>query len=539
MNLRRYADQTLRESKEIVHNHYKDGDTKDIIEVILLVDKLDSKDSKDFAKAFKGSIKDICKELWSFIRNNITYIEDGYKVQDIKSPAALWKMKRGDCKSFSVFAGSVLKNLGISYTYRLVAYDNSMQVSHVYIIAYDENYKEIILDACWHKFNATKQYNYKKDKTPMTEINRIEGILGYNKNIPMSVRGNRFANNRRNRPMVSGIFAEVGDFINVFNDGPLGSWKSFFNKQFEEVTKNTVKKTPKRLNAALAYQRNLLSRAKNSGQLSPAKFEKLEIWSDRMVMRVYDPANFGDVLKWVFFPIGIFSTAKRNALTRYLREGAEFFSYLYLPLELLNDANPQAQKIRQKVEFQKKQAVMIMDGLKISQQTFDQIIKSEIQERHGKTPRRFILNLFANEILPGISGTRNSIGVIDPATIGLITLAVTSIMTIIGIISESKKQRRESAQQFLNATLAQGDFGPWACQYLSTLDAPEKMIEECQKLASDYNVPQTTGAGAQANTSTSMGLMGMVRKYWPVGLGFSLLALAALVPEKKKKKKRK
>lgn len=125
---------------------FESGNTEDIIVVIMHADKESAKYTSAFAETFDGSTIEICEDLYFFVQNNIEYKEDPAGVQLIKSPAQLYSDGVGDCKSFSLFIGSVLKNLNIPFVYRFVSFKPG-DVTHVYVVAYDDDGSEIYLDA--------------------------------------------------------------------------------------------------------------------------------------------------------------------------------------------------------------------------------------------------------------------------------------------------------------------------------------------------------------------------------------------------------
>lgn len=135
-------------------------ETQDIIDTVLYGDSRAGKETKLLAKQF--SKRDLSK-LWLFVKENIRYKEDG-KNQFVQHPATLWKSKKGDCKSFSLFIGSVLKNMGIPYKYRFVSYKKG-DVTHVYVVAMLQG-QEIILDAVHHTYNEEVPYYHAMDYTP-------------------------------------------------------------------------------------------------------------------------------------------------------------------------------------------------------------------------------------------------------------------------------------------------------------------------------------------------------------------------------------
>lgn len=175
-NIAHIANSTIKRADNVREILHKDGDTNDIINTILYADKMAGSFTKEFAQHLQGpTLIATCGNIWKFIKENIRYKEDGGTFQDIQSPAHLWSSKQGDCKSFSVFAASCLRNLNIPYNYRFVSFNPySTRVTHVYVIVPTKS-GEIIIDAVWHSFNQQKKFQSKKD-IPMTKISYVRGV---------------------------------------------------------------------------------------------------------------------------------------------------------------------------------------------------------------------------------------------------------------------------------------------------------------------------------------------------------------------------
>lgn len=136
----------------------KRGNNSDIINTIHTYMPYAIGQSKKRASIFKGKDnKETCRNIWSFLKHNIKYVEDSVHFQDIKLPDRLVKERKGDCKSYSMFTGSILDCLGIPYKFAYTSYTNSKTPQHVYVQTDDG----IIIDAVWRKFNDEKPYTYK------------------------------------------------------------------------------------------------------------------------------------------------------------------------------------------------------------------------------------------------------------------------------------------------------------------------------------------------------------------------------------------
>lgn len=155
---------------------FQDGDTDDIIEVILMGEQRFGHYGKDFCKwanhEFQATEQGL-KKLWEFV-HAIKYEVDPDGIQDIKIPPALYKIGKGDCKSKTLFVNAVLRCIGVPYKIRFTAYGMDTTVKHVYTIA-DLNGRKIIMDTVYDKFNQEALWGHKRDYD-MPEIAIIEGL---------------------------------------------------------------------------------------------------------------------------------------------------------------------------------------------------------------------------------------------------------------------------------------------------------------------------------------------------------------------------
>ncbi len=152
-----------------------DGVTEDIIREIINTDKVSRNDTKEFAKHLVGSTPiQTLQNDWNFVKENIRYIVDPSGDQYVKTPARTWSDKFADCKSYSIFLASLLKNQGFQFSYRFTSYGGTAIYTHVYIVVHLDG-REIILDDVMPSFNSEKPYNFKKDIN-MTKIYNMSGI---------------------------------------------------------------------------------------------------------------------------------------------------------------------------------------------------------------------------------------------------------------------------------------------------------------------------------------------------------------------------
>lgn len=146
----------------------ENADMARIISAIMDADELSKPFTAQFASYLKGRTDDetLCN-LWTFVKKEIKYVRDRPGNEVVKSPGQLWKSREGDCKSFSIFIGSVLNNLGYDYKYRVAIYSPlTPQQGHIYPVAILPDGEEVIVDAVHTRYNDEAKYYKAWDYTP-------------------------------------------------------------------------------------------------------------------------------------------------------------------------------------------------------------------------------------------------------------------------------------------------------------------------------------------------------------------------------------
>jgi len=177
------ADDLIRPTMGIKKVMYPDGDTDDIIKTILLGDRLSRGFTEKLAPALKGrDLKDTLNNVFWFVKDNIKYSIDEPGHEIVKSPGATWAENYADCKSLSVFIGSLLQNLGIRYVYRFASYAPG-DVTHVYPVAFLPSGRPVIMDTVNVGFDLEEPYRKAFDIDPKTghkaKINGKKSVFSY------------------------------------------------------------------------------------------------------------------------------------------------------------------------------------------------------------------------------------------------------------------------------------------------------------------------------------------------------------------------
>jgi hypothetical protein len=141
------------------------GINRDIIKTINGNFNKAVQETKKIAPYFKGKTPDqTCLNVWNFLKQKIKYVKDPDGYQFIKTPKRFLNEKTGDCKSYSLFAGGILKNLypDAEVFLRYAGYSSINIPSHVYTIVKLNN-KTYICDGVYKKPLEEKTYKHKED----------------------------------------------------------------------------------------------------------------------------------------------------------------------------------------------------------------------------------------------------------------------------------------------------------------------------------------------------------------------------------------
>lgn len=128
--------------------------TQDIVLCVLSSINISRPYLDNYAYMFeKKNVRDTCENIWKFMKENFSFNPEKGKLQTgrtiryiIHDPQGVGE-KYFDCKHFSSFALSTLLALGIKSNLRLCGYNlRDPFPTHVYVVAYDDDGSEIIID---------------------------------------------------------------------------------------------------------------------------------------------------------------------------------------------------------------------------------------------------------------------------------------------------------------------------------------------------------------------------------------------------------
>ncbi len=151
--------------------------------------------TKKLAAALKGdSIEESCRNVYEFLYNHIQYKRDAENREQLREPIASFAHRNTgiDCDCFSIFASSLLMNMGINHTIKVISVRDDQQLQHVYVIVPKDgkNLKNYFtIDACLHSFNEEAKGITKEISEPMYTT-RLSGLGGNKpKAMPLQIAG--------------------------------------------------------------------------------------------------------------------------------------------------------------------------------------------------------------------------------------------------------------------------------------------------------------------------------------------------------------
>jgi hypothetical protein len=144
----------------------RNGTVEDSVRVMAEVAEKYKSDTERISQILRSDdLNTTCDNIWSFIYSFIQYREDKEGVEQIRRPARSWLDRTSgvDCDCMSVFASSILRNLGIPHKFRITKY-NKPDFQHVYVIVpVPGNPGYLTIDGVIDGYNREKQFKESKD----------------------------------------------------------------------------------------------------------------------------------------------------------------------------------------------------------------------------------------------------------------------------------------------------------------------------------------------------------------------------------------
>lgn len=135
--------------------------------------------TKALSRRLQGNtLYSTCHNIWNFLFSHIKYKEDDAGQEQLRTPALSWQIRtsRGiDCDDFSIFASTILCNLGIPHYLRIARYGDKNYFQHVYVVVPHTGKHYITIDGVLDQYDSEKEPAETKDFLIMG-TNNLNGI---------------------------------------------------------------------------------------------------------------------------------------------------------------------------------------------------------------------------------------------------------------------------------------------------------------------------------------------------------------------------
>ena len=171
----------------------KNGDVSSTVESCIEIVADHYREVEELAKHLQAdTLKATCRNIFNFSYNYLQYKLDEQGTEQLRTPGRSWldgqikfaqhgvKDSGIDCDDYSIFVGSILKNSGIPFKFRITKYDGKQNFQHIYVFVPCEGDSEgeIIIDPVLSKFDFQKPYSFQKSDFNLSAVQLAGGIHG-------------------------------------------------------------------------------------------------------------------------------------------------------------------------------------------------------------------------------------------------------------------------------------------------------------------------------------------------------------------------
>jgi len=157
-------------NKKVIHYPMGQGNNDKLVNVLLSLFPLAVSQTKNISKFFRGiNPEQSARNIYNFLRQEITYKADDSLEQRPKLPSALINTGVGDCKSYALFSSAIMYNLYNNAQLEFCSDVSYTNPTHIY-----GAYNNLVIDGTYKNFNK-RIPNIKYKKTYNMQIDSITG----------------------------------------------------------------------------------------------------------------------------------------------------------------------------------------------------------------------------------------------------------------------------------------------------------------------------------------------------------------------------
>ncbi len=155
----------------------------------------DAHQVQELAHQLQGNtIEQTTRNIWEFIRENLTYQFDAEGIEELRTPARTLNDEIFDCDDATILISALLLNLGIKHEYRITAYQKKGKFTHIYPVAYDEQGKAFVIDTV----PEIPHFNY--EEQPIMDlkiVDMIDEVQHYQNEINQNKNQNQYGSKNK------------------------------------------------------------------------------------------------------------------------------------------------------------------------------------------------------------------------------------------------------------------------------------------------------------------------------------------------------
>jgi hypothetical protein len=141
-----------------------DGTVKDTARLMYKVLETYADDTAALARQLRrGTLEATLRNIWNFVYTHIDYVKDDVTREQVRRPLRTLYDQKGDCDCFATLIGSILRNLGIPFKFRIAAYNREGRYQHVYVVVPTESGRyfavDPVLDECLGEKTPSKYFD--------------------------------------------------------------------------------------------------------------------------------------------------------------------------------------------------------------------------------------------------------------------------------------------------------------------------------------------------------------------------------------------
>ena len=219
---------------------HKNGSVDDTVDFCIDIVKKTLSDTRAISKILKGdSLEETCRNIFDFYYKHFQYHLDKTGVEQLRRPARAWQDRGNsysggiDCDCFSISVSSVLTNLNIPHSFRIVKMYGRDYYQHIYVVVpkvaganMNNKNNYLVIDPVLDQFNLEAPgVTQKNDKAMTMPIQYLNGV-------------------NNDMPRLGREFDGLGEGLG--NTGGEGLYRDFLRRQKMNLinTMNHIKKHP-------------------------------------------------------------------------------------------------------------------------------------------------------------------------------------------------------------------------------------------------------------------------------------------------------